>query len=156
MENKEYSPLTEQEFYENFKKYLSLGEKDDFIFTTRAYYQSDNVVAIYENEGKKHCYFQLPNYKTKLIPHDRRYIYYLPENSVKELSKGKAPDGRDNIEVSKLIPVVDPYTNKEILEKAGVIVDEKKEFNIFTHIKTLSKSDLVNIIQVATTELLTR
>ena len=152
-ENK-YALISNSDFFSIFKESLNLIE-NEYMFITKAFYEKDNVIAVYEEEGEKDCYFQLPEYRSKLVPHDRRFIYFLPKRTLQSVCKSNSPDGRYNVEVNKLIKVADPYSveGEKVLEK-DIIKEEP--INIYTQLENLSKLELAMVITKATAELLTK
>ena len=156
-EEKRYALVNSNDFFNTFEKPLGLV-KDEYMFITKAFYEKDSVVAIYEEEGAKDCYFQLPEYRSKLVPHSRRFIYFLPKNTFRDVFKSCAPDGRHNIEIHNLIQVADPYTDGDkVLEtQQKVQKTEEKPLNIYSQLVNLSKFELATVITSATNELLTR
>ena len=153
-EEKKYALISGDDFLSIFKDSLNLVEKE-YMFITRAYYERDDVVAIYEEEGEKDCYFQLPEYRSKLVPHERRYIYFLPKNTLQNVCKSNSPDGRFNIEVNQLIKIADPYLQGEkVLEKQNNT--QENPINIYSQLGNLSKLELAMLITKATAELLTK
>jgi len=153
-ENK-YALVNQDDFFKIFEKDLNLV-KNEYHFITKAFYEKDSVVALYDEEGLKDCYFQLPEYRSKLVPHSRRYIYFLPKNTLDNTTKSKSPDGRNNIEIDKLIKVADPYTleGDKVLENKSTSTEKQED--IYTQLGKLSKLELAMVITKATSELLTK
>jgi len=152
--DKKYSLLTKSEFFEIFKIPLNLKE-NEFYFITKAYYEKDNIIAVFKEELEKDCYFQLPEYSTKLVPNERRFIYLLPKNKGIECSKSKSPDGRYNIDISNLLIVADPYNSEKKIEEKSFNTQENN-VNLYAQIKSLSGKELIALMSIIANELLIR
>jgi len=152
-----YALINQDDFFNTFEKDLKLV-KNQYHFITKAYYEKDNVVALYDDEAEYDCYFQLPEYRSKLVPHNRRFIYFLPKNELSKITKSKAPDGRNNVGIENLLKVADPYSldGVKVLEKKEEVLVEKKHEDIYTQLGKLSKLELAMVITKATSELLTK
>lgn len=109
MENKEHEPLTIAEFRHRYSGKIDL----DCRFITKTYYAPDESVSIFPEEKSIDCYFQLPNWQTKLIPDERRYIYKLPKNRANERSYAMIDERRMKVPVTDLEIFADPYSPQE-------------------------------------------
>jgi len=51
-DDRKYALISNEDFFSIFKDSLNLV-KNEYMFITKAFYEKDNVVAIYEEEGEK-------------------------------------------------------------------------------------------------------
>lgn len=131
-----HKPLLKKEFFDKFKVILNL-EAFPFKFTSEAYSSKDNDVFIFEEEKQVDIYFQCPDYKSKLIPIKRNYIYKLPKNSPKSVfhTKVNSKDGwMYKVKLDVLIKIFEnPY-------------DISKLAAVYKHIDDYSKLDKSKIL----------
>lgn len=155
-EDKKYALLSQTEFFSVFKDTFNLV-KDEYYFITKAYYEKDDVVAVYKEEADKDCFFQLPEYRSKLVPHERRFIYFLPKGNLEKVTKSKAPDGRFNISTEQLVMAADPYGDGIPLKlpKEKISTTTEKH-DVYSQLPNLSKTELLMLIVKASTELLVK
>jgi hypothetical protein len=134
MENEEeitYKVLDYKQFFEKYNK-----NHKDSRFINKAYSETGNSVAVFAQELKYDCYFQLPDYGKDVVPDNRRYIYFIPANGHENIPHklGKFSNGKDKVSISieHLKMFADPYTNfKE------QVVNKTKEEVLLNKIKTL-------------------
>ena len=108
---KKYPVLTPSEFFNKYRDVTG----SDVRFVTKAYNHTDDTVALYPSEIEKDCYFQLKKFDEDHVPEDRRFIYFLPKNSVPDSA---LVDGeRYKIRSSELKIFQDPYTDTTLLDQ---------------------------------------
>jgi hypothetical protein len=102
--------LTSLEFHEKYEDKLEPGQ---YKFIVAAFNEKEETVAIYPDENKFDCFFQLPSYKTKNVPNNRRFIYKLNKNTIQNKNYRILSDGRYKIDVKELEVWDDPYAKEE-------------------------------------------
>jgi len=137
-----YEVLTSGQFYKQYQNDLVPGE---FKFITKAYRQSDNTIAIFKSENNVDCYFQLPGYKSLLVPENRCSIYRLKKGYIDENPHIPMDDERYKIPVGELELWNNPYVNEVEFpdDKVPEVVEKKEEDvpkeSIFKRVERLTR-----------------
>ena len=126
----EYKVLTYVEFFEKYNK-----SAKESRFISRSFSQTSNAVAIFVNELIYDVYFQCPDFGEEVVPDDRRYIYWLPANTYKNVPHTlKEGNGKEKISVkiTDLKVFADPYSNF-----SEAVIGEDEKDNLIAEIKEL-------------------
>lgn len=123
MSQQGYKPFTNKEFFDKFKTILNLENTNIYKFTSQAYSSKDNDVFIFTEEKGIDVYFQCPDYKNKLIPTKRNYIYKLPKNTDENYFY-KCTNSKDGFMYKvKLNDLIRVYTNPYNIAGTELIYD---------------------------------
>lgn len=123
-----YAVLRSSEFFERYKKELTPGE---FKFITKAYRTSDDSVAVYLKENEYDCYFQLPCYQSNTLPENRKDIFLLRKNTLRDVSGlEEISGGRLKVPIKLLEVWRNPYKESDNIIKTTPITKEVIEVMI--------------------------
>ena len=134
MNNEEEITYKALDYKQFFEKYNKTYKESRFI--NKAFSETGNSVAVFADELKYDCYFQLPDYGKSVVPDNRRYIYFIAANKNKEIPHklGKFGNGNDkvSIKMEHLTIFADPYTDfKE------QVVSKTKEEELIANMRKL-------------------
>jgi len=133
-EQETYKVLDYKQF---FSKYKDKNIKE-CKFLNKSYSETGNSVALYPDSLDKDCYFQLPDFGEDVVPSDRRYIYFLPANSYKDIPHkvGVFSNGLEKVSIGAEHLKIwgDPYTNLK-----DVIITKTREEKLIGSLRELIK-----------------